>query len=259
MRLLRPLLIAGHLVTAAQAGTTGYTVKKGDTLAQISARVGVPVKTLAEANGIKNLDLIRYGTVLRLPGAKTAPPTSGFVVGGATVHVVAVGENLASIASKYGTTVKELVARNHIKNANVIHAGTRLETGAGQWYCPVRGHYTVVSNFGAPRPGNVRHQGDDIFADRGSPAVAPVSGTLRQVQGKVAGNAFYLAGDDGHTYYFAHLDKYLRGPGRVAAGTVIGKVGNTGDARTTPPHLHFEIHPNNGAAVDPFPTLRRWC
>ena len=60
-------------------------------------------------------------------------------------------------------------------------------------------------------------------------------------------------------YYFAHLDRYLRGPGRVGGGVQIGTVGNTGDAHVTPPHLHFEIHPNNGKPVDPFPTLSRWC
>jgi len=64
---------------------------------------------------------------------------------------------------------------------------------------------------------------------------------------------------DGHTYYFAHLDRYLRGPGPVGAGVVIGTVGNTGDAHVTPPHLHFEIHPNNGRPVDPFATLAHWC
>ena len=259
MRLLRTLVIVALLVGASSAATSGYTVRKGDTLAQIAARLGVKVKDLAGANGIKNPDLIMSGQVLKLPGATSAPASAGTVLGGTRVHVVARGENLATIAARNGTTVKELVARNNIRNPNIVQAGTRLELPGGSWACPVRGHYTVVSNWSAPRPGGMKHEGNDIFAKRGALVITPVSGVLRQVQGRIAGNAFYLAGDDGHTYYFAHLDRYLRGPGRVGAATAIGTVGNTGDAHVTPPHLHFEIHPNNGRAVDPFPTLRRWC
>ena len=259
MRLLRALVIAGLVVLAAQAGTSGYSVKKGDTLARIASQLHIPVKVLAQANGIKNPDLIRYGTVLQLPGAKTAPALTGVVQGGALSYVVKTGDNLATIASRLKTTVSQLAQLNHIKNTNVVRVGTRLDIPGGHWDCPVRGHYTVVSSFGVPWGHGTRHEGNDIFADRGSPVVAPVSGMLRQVQGKVAGNAFYLAGDDGTTYYFAHLDKYLHGPGRVDGGTVIGKVGKTGDAEHAPPHLHFEIHPNNGKAADPFPTLNRWC
>jgi murein DD-endopeptidase MepM/ murein hydrolase activator NlpD len=252
-------VIAGLLVALAQAGTTTYTIRKGDTLSRIADKLHIPMRVLAEANGIKNVDLIRYGAVLQLPGAKSAPPATGLVLTGARTYVVAPGDNLATIAARFDTTVRELATRNKIKNVNRVPAGMRLDLPGGQWLCPVRGHYTVVSNWGAPRPGGKSHQGDDIFADRGSPVVTPVSGTLRQAPGKIAGNAFYLAGDDGHTYYFAHLDRYNRGPGRVDAGVAIGTVGNTGDAHVTPPHLHFEIHPNNGPAVDPFPTLRRWC
>jgi murein DD-endopeptidase MepM/ murein hydrolase activator NlpD len=259
LRLCRLLVSAGLLLGLAQAGTTGYTVKKGDALGRIAAKLGVSVKDLAGANGIKNVDVILSGQVLKLPGAKSAPATKGVVASGTRTHLVARGENLAGIAAKERTTVKELVALNGIKNANLVQVGTQLALPGGQWFCPVRGHYTVVSNWQAPRPGGLKHEGNDIFANRGSSVVTPVSGTLRQVQGKIAGNAFYLAGDDGHTYYFAHLDRYLRSAGPVAAGAVIGTVGNTGDAHVTPPHLHFEIHPNNGRAVDPFATLAHWC
>ena len=259
MRLARLLIVAGLLFATAQAGSTAYTVRKGDTLNAISAKVHVPVSVLAKANAIKNVDLISAGQVLQLPGATKGAPGRGMVMTGTRTHVVAAGENLAGIAARAGTSVTELVKLNGIRNADLVRAGTRLRLPGAQWLCPVRGHYTVVSNFAAPRPGNKSHEGNDIFADRGSSVVTPVSGTLRQVQGQIAGNAFYLAGDDGATYYFAHLDKYLRGAGPVAAGTVVGLVGNTGDARTTPPHLHFEIHPDNGVAADPFPTLRAHC
>ena len=125
--------------------------------------------------------------------------------------------------------------------------------------CPVAGFHTAVDGFGDPRPGGKRHEGDDIFAPRGVPVVANVSGVLSHVTGAVTGNGYYLRGDDGATYYGAHLDGYVAAPGRVAAGTVIGRVGNTGDAATTPTHLHFEIKPGGGAPVDPWPVLSRIC
>ena len=262
-RVIGLLVAASLLLTAAQAGTGGYTVRKGDTLDRIARRVHVPVSVLAAVNGIKNVDLIRDGQVLRLSGSKvtTIKPrlVSAMVMTGGRSHVVAKGENLTSIARAAGTTVGELVRRNHLANPNKVHVGTRLDLPGVSWTCPVRGRYTVVSNFHAPRPGHRRHQGNDVFAARGTSVRAPVSGTLRAAPGKVAGNALYLAGADGVIYYFAHLDRYVRSAGAVDAGTAIGTVGNSGNAELLPPHLHFEIHPGNASAVDPFPTLRHWC
>jgi murein DD-endopeptidase MepM/ murein hydrolase activator NlpD len=82
---------------------------------------------------------------------------------------------------------------------------------------------------------------------------------LSHVQGAITGNGYYLRGDDGTVYYGAHLDSYVAAPGRVGVGTVIGHVGNTGDAATTPTHLHFEIKPGGGAPVDPWPVVSRIC
>ena len=72
------------------------------------------------------------------------------------------------------------------------------------------------------------------------------------------GRAVELHGKDGNRYYLAHLDSYGE-DGPVAAGATIGYVGNSGDAATTSTHLHFEIHPGEGDAVNPFPTLVAAC
>ena len=91
----------------------------------------------------------------------------------------------------------------------------------------------------------------------GTPLVAVVSGFANMRTTNLGGTSISLAGDDGNRYFYAHLSAWA-GPSRsVSAGEVIGYVGHTGD--TTANHLHFEIHPGGGAAVDPYPTVRQYC
>jgi murein DD-endopeptidase MepM/ murein hydrolase activator NlpD len=123
--------------------------------------------------------------------------------------------------------------------------------------CPVPAA-TFIDSWGFPRAGGRSHQGVDMMAPTGSPIYAPVSGNVRPNQNALGGLSFYLDGDNGDRYYGAHMSSY-GATGRVAAGTVIGYVGNTGDARYTAPHLHFEIHPGGGGAVNPYPTVRAAC
>lgn len=131
---------------------------------------------------------------------------------------------------------------------------------SGDWVCPVQGAVSFTSSFGEPRNGHT-HQGVDMFAATGTPLVAVVSGSLFFQSDTLGGLAAYVTGSDGTTYYYAHLDGYVGGGRPVSTGELIGHVGNTGDASGGPSHLHFEIRPGgaNGAAIDPYPTLRAHC
>ena len=118
----------------------------------------------------------------------------------------------------------------------------------------------VGSYWGSDRDGGARrHEGIDIFAKRGTPAIAAADGFItRTGVTKLGGNVVWLAdAAHGQHIYYAHLDQQLVTPGQqVRRGDTLGLVGNTGNARTTNPHLHFGIYRSGRGAVDPLPFVR---
>lgn len=126
---------------------------------------------------------------------------------------------------------------------------------------PVQGKddRAIQSFWGAPRDGGKRqHEGNDIFAPKGTPLLALTDGKITRVNnGGLGGKTIWLDDADRNLrYYYAHLDEQLVNKGAyVRRGDVIGTVGNTGNARTTPPHLHLGIYA--GKAIDPYPFLQR--
>lgn len=123
-----------------------------------------------------------------------------------------------------------------------------------QIICPVQGGSAYGDTWGAPRSGGRRHQGVDMLAPVGTPLQAVVSGIIEHGSNRLGGVTAVLLGDNGNRYYYAHLSAYEGIPGRYEQGQVIGYIGDSGNA-TGVPHLHFEIRPNYGVPVNPYPSV----
>lgn len=118
------------------------------------------------------------------------------------------------------------------------------------------------SSWHAPRPGGRRHEGIDLFAARGTEVRSATRGEVWRIgEDALGGRVVTVLGEGPALYYYAHLDDWADGlkvGARVKPGTPLGRVGNTGNARTTPPHLHFGVYRVGlvrSRAVDPFPLL----
>lgn len=138
----------------------------------------------------------------------------------------------------------------------------RFDNTKAGFVFPVRAPYSYVDTWGAPRPGGRKHQGTDIFALRGTPVYAVVSGVIERFGvNAIGGNRLWVRSPaDNWSYYYAHMSAYAPGIGngtRVSKGQVLGYVGTSGNAAGTPPHLHFESHEPDNSATNPVPILRR--
>jgi murein DD-endopeptidase MepM/ murein hydrolase activator NlpD len=130
---------------------------------------------------------------------------------------------------------------------------------------PIEGTYSfpLIDSFGFPRMTGTAdehwHEGIDIFAPRGTPLVAVERGVVLKVgTGRLGGRKFWIKGESGTEWYYAHLDAFAPGLVNglvVEAGDLVGYVGDTGNAVGTPPHLHLQMHPDGGRPVNPFPLL----
>lgn len=149
--------------------------------------------------------------------------------------------------------------------ASIPVAGATSLAGAlpaGDFVFPVAGPATFTNDWLFPRPGGRSHQGIDLFATRGTPLVAVADGSLFNVgYNGLGGWRLWLRDGAGNAFYYAHLSAYSPAAvegASVARGTVLGYVGDSGDARGTSPHLHFEIHPGGAGPVPPYPIVTGW-
>lgn len=178
-------------------------------------------------------------------------------------------DNVRAAIERYNQEINEKrVEDARIKRQKAEKSASRPGAAGGAppattpgFICPVQGGASFIDSWGFPRSGGRRHKGVDMFAARGTPVVAVVDGRIKFSSNSLGGRSTHLYSDNGTVYYYTHLDGHpgnISSGQRVAKGTVVGFVGNSGNARYTSPHNHFEIRPN-GRAVNPYPTVRSAC
>lgn len=116
----------------------------------------------------------------------------------------------------------------------------------------------IANTWGAPRGESRQHEGQDIFAPKGTPIFSATTGYVVKIgEDNLGGHTVSVIGDGGRKYYYAHLDSYARNlevGDYVTRQTVLGYVGTTGNADGTPPHLHLGVYTTTGA-INPLPLL----
>lgn len=227
--------------TAAYAELSRLAVAEKAYLAKIAAEKAATEKAAAEKAAAEKAAAAKRVADAKLAAARAA----------------------ASRVTPTPTTAKSTTATTKAPTTATTKAPTTAAEkpsgviASGEWICPVQGPVSFSNDWGQPRSGGRSHQGTDMLNARGTPIVAPVSGTVRSQNSSLGGLSFFLSGDDGVTYFGTHMMSFAAS-GRVSAGTVVGYNGDSGNARGTN-HLHFEIHPGGGAPINPYPTLSKYC
>jgi murein DD-endopeptidase MepM/ murein hydrolase activator NlpD len=246
-----------------------HTVVRGDSWFGISQAAGVSMNGLLEVNNATATTVIRPGTDVCLPAGATSTTAAGAAARScAGERAVAAGESWNVISRSTGVPIDALVAANNATRSSAIHPGQVLclpEVGFGGDLpsvmldaAPVRGACRFANSWQASRGGGRLHAGVDLISPAGTAVVAAASGTLTRqtTAGARSGNAWWLTTSTGTYFFYAHLASFASGlsvGSRVRAGDVIGYVGSTGNAVS--PHLHFEIHPYGGGAVNPYSAI----
>lgn len=196
-----------------------------------------------------------------------------------TAGTRAAAEQRARAAADLGTALSEaerdLVAAERSVTEARAAAATRLEAqerarlaaasvgvvSVEGRVCPLGTPNGFVDSWGFPRSGGRLHQGVDMFAVHGTPLFAVADGTVtRTGDGGLGGLSVSLTDGTGDRFYYAHLATVAVEVGQpVRAGDVLGTNGDTGNARGGPPHLHWEHHPGDGPAVNPYPLAAALC
>ncbi|MEK7125041.1 MAG: M23 family metallopeptidase [Patescibacteria group bacterium] len=116
----------------------------------------------------------------------------------------------------------------------------------------------IADSWGAPRPEDRTHEGQDIFSPKGTPVFSGTYGYVTRIAATdIGGNIVNIVGAGGRRYYYAHLDRFAKGlrvGQEVTTDTILGFVGNTGNAEDTPYHLHLGVYVLRHA-IDPLPLL----
>ncbi len=274
---------------------TGATVSRDDLRHlslwnRLSARVQRPLLARPARRSSNRWIVALSSMVLVVPALPAAAPTAATsqarVVAAAptnctTMYTVVSGDSWFAISKKTGVSMNALYSANATSAASPLFPGMQLCLPAGATVTtmpgtttpavgqlavnlsafPAQGPCWFIDSWQAPRGGGRLHEGVDVMAKAGQYVYAVQDGTLSKQtldrSGSLSGNAWWLTGNDGTYFFYAHLSAFapdLKVGSKVVAGQIIGYVGRTGNASGA--HLHFEVHPKGGAAVNPTPIVR---
>ncbi|MBI5089811.1 MAG: peptidoglycan DD-metalloendopeptidase family protein, partial [Actinobacteria bacterium] len=215
--------------TKAPACAKTYDVVSGDYWIKIASKAGVTTTALYQANGATATTPLYPGMRICLPDTATVPATTPPPTAPATT----------------------------VPPATAPAAPGSVQLAA----FPAQGPCSFTDTFQAPRGGGRVHEGVDLIAKTGQYVYAVANGRLSKQAvdkpGSLSGNAWWLTGDDGSYFFYAHMSAFAPGlkiGSKVQAGQIIGFIGSTGNAGVS--HLHFEVHPKGGVAVNPTPIIQ---
>jgi murein DD-endopeptidase MepM/ murein hydrolase activator NlpD len=232
------------------------------TVVAASAPVATPVAAVAPATGspitIDSLP-VRGQTSENVRTLQNALINSGIEVKGGADGVFGVATSVAigKFQSAQGINVTTALDAPTAAALGLIPSLAELGLPTLQAF-PVQGRCGFTDSWQAPRPGGRKHEGVDIIGARGLAIYAVADGVITKMLtgGALSGNSIRLTIGDGTYFFYAHLDGFAAGISAgqsVRAGQIIGYLGATG---ATSNHLHFEVHPQGGAAVNPYPIVK---
>lgn len=251
--------------TARTSDTSSHIVRSGDTVQSVAKRYGVDPDDIRVANGIID-DQLYVGA--RLVIDSSAAPSSGSSRSGGGTYEVQPGDALIRIARQHGVSLSDLLAANDLEVTSLIFPGDELTipttggSGGGgvprpRVVCPVPSA-TFMNSWGFPRGSTRFHEGTDLMAPAGTTILAPITGTMTFGRNNLGGRTFTITSPSGWVAYGAHLSSQIGDSRWVAAGEVIGTVGDSGNAKGGDPHLHLSLE-RGGTAVNPYPSLSDAC
>lgn len=247
---LRARALPALLLSASAAAFGGLVVLAPEKAPGVLAYANIPVTELdAEDAAARDARASRSG---RIDVAETLAREGSEAAAKAQAKTEAAAK--AKAAAERAAAAKEKAAEEKAAEAAAASRAALRISGN----CPVPSA-TFTDTWGAPRSGGRSHRGTDLMARYSAPVYAVADGTVRTASSSAGGISLYLHATNGEVYFYAHNSKNIASNGeRVEAGELIARVGTSGNAPSSAPHVHFEREVD-GRSINPYPFLRRIC